>query len=207
MPTPAANFTVERLTFATQRRGLYVLGGALLAAAVLGLLVWRALRANRRITRMLAGQNQEIRSQRNQIQELAEQARVETEAKLRFFTNFSHELRTPLTLILGPLEEVLTDGPPLAPSQRHELSLVRRNAQRLLQLVNQLMDFRKIDVGKMPVRATEGNLVAFIREIMDVFEKTARQRGVSLRFLPAEPAIWLWFDVNILDKEIGRAHV
>ncbi|TDN38099.1 hypothetical protein A8B98_00425 [Hymenobacter sp. UV11] len=190
----------QRLTFATQRRGLYVLGGALLAAAVLGLLVWRALRANRRITRMLAGQNQEIRSQRNQIQELAEQARVETEAKLRFFTNFSHELRTPLTLILGPLEEVLTDGPPLAASQRHELSLVRRNAQRLLQLVNQLMDFRKIDVGKMPVRATECNLVAFIREILDVFEKTARQRGVNLRFLPAEPAVWLWFDVNILDK-------
>jgi DNA-binding response OmpR family regulator len=62
------------------------------------------------------------------------------------------------------------------------------------------MDFRKIDVGKMPVRATEGNLVVFVREIMDMFEKTARQRGISLRYLPAEPAIWLWFDVNILDK-------
>ncbi len=77
---------------------------------------------------------------------------------------------------------------------------MRRNAQRLLQLVNQLMDFRKIDVGKMPVRATEGNLVAFVREIMDVFEKPARQRGITLRFLPAEPVIRLWFDVNILDK-------
>jgi signal transduction histidine kinase/DNA-binding response OmpR family regulator len=190
----------QRHTFASQQRGLYVLGAALLMAAVLGLLVWRALRANRRITRMLAQQNKEIRSQRNQIEELANQAQVETEAKLRFFTNFSHELRTPLTLMLGPLEEVLTTGPPLATSQRHELSLVRRNTQRLLQLVNQLMDFRKIDVGKMPVRATEGNLVTFVREIMDVFEKTSRQRGVKLRFLPAEPEIWLWFDVNILDK-------
>ncbi|UOR03709.1 substrate-binding domain-containing protein [Hymenobacter aerilatus] len=190
----------QRHIYTTQQRGLYILGAALLGAAGLGLLVWRALRANRRITRVLAQQNEEIRSQRNRIQELAEQARVETEAKLRFFTNFSHELRTPLTLMLGPLEEVLTDGPPLAPTQRHELSLVRRNAQRLLQLVNQLMDFRKIDVGKMPVRATEGNLVAFVREIMDMFEKTARQRGISLRFLPAEPAVWLWFDVNILDK-------
>jgi signal transduction histidine kinase/DNA-binding response OmpR family regulator/ABC-type xylose transport system substrate-binding protein len=191
---------MQRATYASQQMVLYVVVVALLVAAGLGLWVWRALRANRRFTRMLAGQNQEIRSQRNQIQELAELARVETEAKLRFFTNFSHELRTPLTLILGPLEEVLTDGPPLAASQRHELSLVRRNAQRLLQLVNQLMDFRKIDVGKMPVRATEGNLVVFVREIMDMFEKTARQQGISLRFLPAEPAIDMWFDVNILDK-------
>jgi signal transduction histidine kinase/DNA-binding response OmpR family regulator len=190
----------QRATYASQQVLLYLTVGALLVAVALGLLVWRALRANRRFTRVLAGQNQEIRSQRNQIEDLAEQARKETEAKLRFFTNFSHELRTPLTLMLGPLEEVLTAGPPLAPGQRHELGLVRRNAQRLLQLVNQLMDFRKIDVGKMPVRATEGNLVVFVREIMDMFEKTARQRGISLRFLPAEPAVWLWFDVNILDK-------
>lgn len=190
----------QRDTYASQQTVLYILAAALLGAGVLGLLVWRAFRANRRINRQLGEQNQEILSQRNQIQEFAERARIETEAKLRFFTNFSHELRTPLTLILGPVEEMLTSGPELPTAQRHDLGLIRRNAQRLLQLVNQLMDFRKIDVGKMPVRATEGNLVAFVREIMDVFEKPARQRGISLRFLPAEPVIRLWFDVNILDK-------
>jgi len=190
----------QRATYASQQTVLYVLAAALLGAAGLGVLVWRAFRANRRITRRLALQNEEIRAQRNQIQDFAEQARVETEAKLRFFTNFSHELRTPLTLILGPVEEMLTSGPNLPAAQRHDLGLVRRNAQRLLQLVNQLMDFRKIDVGKMPVRATEGNLVAFVREIMDVFERPARQRGIRLRFLPAEPALPLWFDANVLDK-------
>jgi signal transduction histidine kinase/DNA-binding response OmpR family regulator len=190
----------QRDTYASQQTVLYVLAAALLGAAVLGLLVWRAFQANRRINRQLGEQNQEILSQRNQIQAFAEQARVETEAKLRFFTNFSHELRTPLTLILGPVEEMLTSGPELPAAQRQDLGLVRRNAQRLLQLVNQLMDFRKIDVGKMPVRATEGNLVAFVREIMDVFERPARQRGISLRFLPAEPVVSMWFDVNILDK-------
>jgi len=77
---------------------------------------------------------------------------------------------------------------------------VRRNTQRLLQLVNQLMDFRKIDVGKMAVRATEGDLVGFVREIMDVFEKTARRRGITFRFSAAEPVIFLWFDGEILDK-------
>ena len=190
----------QRETYAGQQLLLYLTAGALLVSVALGLLVWRALRANRRFTKMLGRQNEEIRSQRNQIAELAERARVETEAKLRFFTNFSHELRTPLTLILGPLEEMLTGGPPLPPTQRHDLGLIRRNAQRLLQLVNQLMDFRKIDVGKMPVRATQGNLVAFVREIMDMFEKTARQQQISLRFLPAEPVVTAWFDVNILDK-------
>ncbi|MBX0290452.1 substrate-binding domain-containing protein [Hymenobacter sp. HSC-4F20] len=190
----------QRDTYASQQTVLYVLAAALLGAAGLGLLVWRALRANRRINRQLEEQNQEILSQRNQIQAFAERANVETEAKLRFFTNFSHELRTPLTLILGPVEEMLTSWPELPAAQRHDLGLIRRNAQRLLQLVNQLMDFRKIGVGKMPVRATEGNLVTFVREIMDVFERPARQRGISLRFLPAEPAIPLWFDGNILDK-------
>ncbi|MDO7874494.1 substrate-binding domain-containing protein [Hymenobacter sp. ASUV-10] len=190
----------QRDTYASQQTVLYGLAVALLIAAGLGLLAWRALRVNRRITRVLEGQNEEIRSQRNQIQEFAEQARVETEAKLRFFTNFSHELRTPLTLILGPVEEMLAPGSDLSAGQRHDLGLVRRNAQRLLQLVNQLMDFRKIDVGKMPVRATPGNLVSFVREIMDLFEKPVRQRGISLRFLPAEPAVNLSFDVNILDK-------
>ena len=190
----------QRDTYASQQTVLYVLAGALLVAAMLGLLVWRALRANRRITRVLAGQNDEIRSQRNQIQELAERAEVETEAKLRFFTNFSHELRTPLTLILGPVEEMLNDKAALPPTHRHDLGLVHRNAQRLLRLVNQLMDFRKIDVGKMPVHATEGNLVAFVRDILDAFEKPARQKGVALRFLPAEPVLSLPFDVNVLDK-------
>ncbi|MCC3159147.1 substrate-binding domain-containing protein [Hymenobacter sp. 15J16-1T3B] len=190
----------QRATYSSQQNVLYVLAAALLGAALLGAVAWRAFRVNRRINRQLEGQNQEILAQRNQIMDMAEQARVATEAKLRFFTNFSHELRTPLTLILGPVEELLTSGQDFSAAQRHDLTLVRRNTHRLLQLVNQLMDFRKIDVGKMPVRAAQGNLVAFVRDIMDVFERPARQRGIALRFLPAEPSISVWFDANIVDK-------
>jgi signal transduction histidine kinase/AraC-like DNA-binding protein len=187
---------------------VYLLLASLLGAVALGALAWRSSRLNRRIRRTLEGQNAEISQQRNQIADLAEQARAAaeevrrtSEAKLRFFTNFSHELRTPLTLILGPVEDLLTSpADDLTPAQRHDLSLVRRNAQRLLQLVNQLMDFRKIDVGKMAVHATEGDLVGFVREIMDVFEKTARRRNITFRFAAAEPVIFLWFDGEILDK-------
>ena len=183
-----------------QRTLVYLLLASLLGALVLGALAWRSVRANRRIRRVLEGQNAEISAQRNQIAQLAEEARRSTEAKLRFFTNFSHELRTPLTLILGPVEDLLTNADDLAPAQRHDLQLVRRNTQRLLKLVNQLLDFRKIDVGKMAVRAAQGNLVAFVRELMDLFEKAAHRRGIALRFLPAEPVITLWFDGDILDK-------
>ncbi|MBF9223867.1 substrate-binding domain-containing protein [Hymenobacter ruricola] len=194
-------------TYASQQTILYGLLATLLGALALGALAWRSARQlalrnaeNDRINRQLTIQNEEISSQRNQIQALAEQARADTEAKLRFFTNFSHELRTPLTLIMGPVEELLTSSDDLSNAQRQDLSLVRRNTQRLLQLVNQLLDFRKIEVGKMTVRATESDLVAFVQEIVDAFEKPARLRGVRLHFLSAEPELRAWFDANLLDK-------
>jgi signal transduction histidine kinase/DNA-binding response OmpR family regulator len=190
----------EHRRYASQKTTVYLLLASLLGAVVLGALAWRSSRANRHIRQLLEGQNAEIRTQRNEIECLAEDNRRSSEAKLRFFTNFSHELRTPLTLILGPLEDMLTSPEDLAPAHRHDVKLMRRNTQRLLQLVNQLMDFRKIDVGKMAVRATESNLVSFVREIMDVFEKTAHKRNITFRFLPAEPVITLYFDGNILDK-------
>jgi signal transduction histidine kinase/DNA-binding response OmpR family regulator/ABC-type xylose transport system substrate-binding protein len=217
-----------RATYASQQTILYGLLATLLGAVVLGGLAWNSARTNRRINyqlalqnaendkinrqlvaqnqendkinRQLVAQNEEISSQRNQLEKLAEQSRADTEAKLRFFTNFSHELRTPLTLIMGPVEELLTSSPDLTAAQSQDLKLVRRNTQRLLQLVNQLLDFRKIEVGKMAVRATEGNLVAFVREIVDAFEKPAQLRGIQLRFVASEPVLTAWFDGNILDK-------
>lgn len=186
--------------FANQKTTMLLLLSSLLIAVLLAGLAGRSSRVNRRIREMLEGQNAEINAQRNRIEQLAEEARRATEAKLRFFTNFSHELRTPLTLMLGPVEDMLTSPSDLTPVQRRDLHLVHRNAQRLLQLVNQLMDFRRIDVGKMVVRATQANLVTFMRELMDVFEKTAHRRGITFRFLPAEPVISLWFDGDVLDK-------
>ncbi len=190
----------QQRRYSSQKTTVYLLLASLLGAVLLGAVAYRSSRLNRRIRQVLEGQNAEIREHRTQLETLAEENRRSSEAKLRFFTNFSHELRTPLTLILGPVEDMLAHPDELSPAHRHDLKMVRRNAQRLLQLVNQLMDFRKIDVGKMAVRASEGNLVGFVREIMDVFEKTARQRHITFRFLPAEPVLGLWFDGNILDK-------
>jgi signal transduction histidine kinase/ABC-type sugar transport system substrate-binding protein/DNA-binding response OmpR family regulator len=214
--------------YTAQHTALYGLLASLAGALALGAMAWRSARRNRqvnhqlalqnvenykineelsaqneendRINRQLQQRNEEILAQRNQLEVLAQQAQAEAEAKLRFFTNLSHELRTPLTLLMGPVEELLTSGSALTEAQRQDLLLMRRNTQRLLQLVNQLLDFRKIEVGKMPVQATQGNLVAFVREIVEVFEKPAQLRGVELRLLSPEPELTAWFDTNILDK-------
>ena len=204
-----------RSTYATLQTALYGLLAMLLVAVGLGMVASRAARRNRLINEQLAQQNarndeinqqlsrqnEEIRQQRNQLEALAEQARANTEAKLRFFTNFSHELRTPLTLILGPVEELLADAS-LSRAQRHDVALVRRNTQRLLQLVSQLLDFRKVEVGKMTVRAREGDLVDFVRELAEPFEKLAQLRGVRWQVLAAEPRLSAWFDAALLDKVI-----
>ncbi len=95
--------------YASQKITVYLLLASLMVATLLGALAWRSSRLNRRIREVLEGQNAQISAQHNQIAQLAEEARRSSEAKLRFFTNFSHELRTPLTLILGPVEDLLTN--------------------------------------------------------------------------------------------------
>ncbi|MDR6197785.1 substrate-binding domain-containing protein [Siphonobacter sp. SORGH_AS_0500] len=185
----------------SQQTVLYILGASLLTAVVFAGIAYKSLRSNRRITQQLKNQNEEISAQRNTISELAEQARQSTEAKLGFFTNFSHELRTPLTLILGPIDELLAAAP-TGSNQRKDLEVIQRNARWLLKLINQLIDFRKIEVGKMPLRVAQYDLVSFTRTLLQAFEKTAQQRGIHLRFLPADALINAWFDANLLDKVI-----
>ncbi len=187
--------------YASQQTVLYILGASLLTAIVFAGIAYKSLRSNRRITQQLKNQNEEISAQRNTIAELAEQARQSTEAKLGFFTNFSHELRTPLTLILGPVEELLA-AHPAESNQRKDLEAIQRNARWLLKLINQLIDFRKIEVGKMPLHVAEYDLVSFTRTLLQAFEKTARRRTIQLRFLPSEAMIKAWFDANLLDKVI-----
>src|SRR5690606_21279042 len=96
-----------------------------------------------------------------------EQIRRKTEddlhaAKTQFFTNISHEFRTLLTLIVGPLQELL-DSPDSTPRGRENLRFINRNADRLLRLINQLMDFRKLETNHMRLEVARTNIVAFIR--------------------------------------------
>lgn len=189
----------QRRIYHNQRNLLYIAITALVAALVLGSIVFFALRKNRIINRRLAGQNEEILTQRNQLIEMTARANEATDAKFNFFTNISHELRTPLTLILGPLEDSLA-SPKLHFTIRHNLELVQKNALRLLRLINQLMDFRKIELNKMKLVISENPISEFVLEIANAFQEVAHRKSISFNITSKVGDLRVWFDVNILDK-------
>ncbi len=119
--------------------------------------------------------------------------------RIRLFTNFSHELRTPLTLIMGPLEDLLNRSDLLIPV-RNSLSLIQKNTHRLLFLVNQLMDFRKQESGKMKIQAAEGKFNKFITEISMAFNELAYKQKISYSIIGNDQEIRLWFDRQELEK-------
>ncbi|MCC7335226.1 MAG: response regulator [Pirellulaceae bacterium] len=135
----------------------------------------------------------------------AEQAEQATAAKLRFFTNISHEFRTPLTLILGPVEKLLGSAKPLQASEnRSMLELVRRNAGRLLDLVNQLLDLRKLDAGAMQLQPTQADMVEFVKCEVDAFELMALDKNIDLQFTSNSPYQLSCFDNDKLRKILSN---
>lgn len=122
-----------------------------------------------------------------------------SDIKLRFFTNISHELRTPLTLIAGPVEYVLKNTH-LPEDAREQLQVVERNTDRMLRLVNQILDFRKIQNRKMKMQIQRIEVVAFVRRIMDNFEAMAEEHHIDFIFESEKPELKLWVDIDKLEK-------
>ena len=122
-----------------------------------------------------------------------------SDIKLRFFTNISHELRTPLTLIAGPAEQVLKNDK-LPADAREQLVVVERNTNRMLRLVNQILDFRKIQNKKMKMQVQQLNVVAFVRKIMDNFESVAEEHNIDFLFQTEKEALNLWVDADKFEK-------
>ena len=119
--------------------------------------------------------------------------------KLHFFTDISHELRTPLTLIIGPIEHILRNGR-LQPEEKESLTLVENNANRMLHLVNQILDFHKIQHQKMKMQVRQVEVASFVRHIMDHFSVLAEERQMDFALdAPQEPLV-LWADADKLEK-------
>lgn len=119
--------------------------------------------------------------------------------KLRFFTDISHELRTPLTLIAGPVEQVLKNDR-LPADAREQLVVVERNTSRMLRLVNQILDFRKIQNKKMKMQVQQLNVVPFVRKIMDNFESVAEDHHIDFLFQTEKEVLNLWVDADKFEK-------
>lgn len=189
----------QKKIYNSQRTLLYILGITLGAAVIFAGLLLYSRHLNRRINSKLALQNEEISRQSQQLIEMSAVTSKANEARINFFTNISHEFRTPLTLIISPLEELLRRSR-LQGADRQQLSIIRRNAIRLLQLVNQLIDFRKLEFNKMLVKAAEHDLVLFINEIIETFQPTANKRNIDCRMLTSERSLPVWIDTGMMDK-------
>jgi signal transduction histidine kinase/DNA-binding response OmpR family regulator len=189
----------QRKVYNSQRTMLYILGITLGAAVIFAGLLLYSRHLNRRINSKLALQNEEISRQSRQLMEMSAATAKANEARINFFTNISHEFRTPLTLIITPLEELLRRSR-LQGADRQQLSIIRRNAIRLLQLVNQLIDFRKLEFNKMQVKAAEHDLVLFAGEVIESFLPTARKRGIDCRMITSERSLPVWIDAGMMDK-------
>lgn len=122
------------------------------------------------------------------------------ESKLQFFINISHEIRTPMSLIISPLQKLIsTDND----SERQKsYSLIERNAQRILNLINQLMDIRKIDKNQMKLSFTEVDLISFINDIKNTFAYQAAAKGAKLNIITQMESLKIWLDPNNFDKVI-----
>ncbi|MCW0484382.1 ATP-binding protein [Prolixibacteraceae bacterium A06] len=121
------------------------------------------------------------------------------EIKLKFFTNISHEIRTPLTLVLGPLEDMkrMADLPP---QLKTPIQTMSNNGKRMLRLINQLLDFRKIQNQKMRLKLREVELTAFVRDICHNFEQMARQRQIRFSCPSEGPEVRVLVDPEKMDS-------
>ena len=122
------------------------------------------------------------------------------EAKLRFFMNISHEIRTPMTLIITPLLSLIKKEDD--PERKSVYETIRRNAERILSLINQMMDLRKIDKGQMQMRMSQRDLVGFVNDIYTLFDHQAKMRQIKFTFDHDCDELPVWIDRSNFDKVI-----
>ncbi len=150
---------------------------------------WRTRQLKQRtkeLETMVAERTQEVRQQRDQLEMQAEKLQEMDKLKSRFFANISHEFRTPLTLILGPLDKLVERLPD--DDSQETLSVVQRNARRLLRLINELLDLAKLESGKMTLDSRAGDFIAFLRGITSAFSSLAEIRNIDFQLSTPENA-------------------
>ncbi|UEG51346.1 substrate-binding domain-containing protein [Mucilaginibacter daejeonensis] len=189
----------QRIVYNNQKIIMNIIVITLVLAIVFGGLAFFSLIENRKANRSLEAKNQEILAQRNQLVEMSAKADAANEAKFNFFTNISHEFRTPLTLILSPLDEMLKDDGKHG-SENRSLKVIQQNAFRLLGLVNQLLDYRKLEYDNQKVKVSENDIVGFARKITDSFRHHAQKLNVNMIVTNEAKVIKSWFDPLMLDK-------
>ncbi len=186
--------------YATQRTllsSLFLI--LLLTLLILFISIW-AYKAKTKTNKALELKNIAIENQKDklsiqheQLLALSKNLQEATQEKLTFFTNVSHEFRTPLTLLIGPIDTLLSTNHLLS-EEKKLLLLMRRNANILLKLVGQIIDFRKYESGKLQLNLTLSNLQLFLSELSTSFDEYAKRKHIHFHFSSTDDDYTMWFD-------------
>lgn len=142
-----------------------------------------------------------IRNKKLKIKIMQQQKAAEvSEAKLQFFINMSHEIRTPISLIIGPMQKLISTDDNT--ERQHTYNIIYRNAERILGLINQLMDIRKIDKGQMKLHFEYSDVVKIVKNVCDSFSLQSSLQNVSLNLAIDKNPIMAWVDTAHFDKII-----
>ncbi|HZE86108.1 MAG TPA: two-component regulator propeller domain-containing protein, partial [Puia sp.] len=165
-----------------------------LAYILYGILLAATLFIARRMTLQRARARFAIEQERKEAQRLHELDMM----KIRFFTNVSHEFRTPLSLILTPMDKIIRDTD--NPARKGQFQLIHRNARRLLNMVNQLLDFRKLEEQELKLSLSKGDIIKFIKELSFSFADMAEKKHIDLSFHTSEKSLYTLFDQDKLER-------
>ena len=154
----------------------------------------------RKKNRQLELKTKKVTFQRNQIEKIAEEVKLSNEAKLNFFTGISHEFKTPLTLILSSIESISDYAKEKGSRMVNEIELIHNNSNRLLRLINQLLDFRKIEDRNFNLKASKTNLYNFSKLIFQDFEREAMKRNIDFKLTSNNESLDIFIDRNLIDK-------
>ncbi len=186
--------------YTSQKNTLQLLLALLIISIVLGTYSIYSAYNIKKKKRELEIRNKKITIQRNQIKKIAEEVRISNEARVNFFTGLSHEFKTPITLILSSIES-LTENKVLRDNKLlNEFGLIFNNSKRLLRLINQLLDFRKVEDRKFVLRTSKTNLYQFSNVIFKDFEREAQKRNINLTISSNNEDLSIFLDRNLMDK-------
>lgn len=144
--------------------------------------------------------NDKITSQRNEIEKFVERLKESNESKINFFTGISHEFKTPLTLILSSVESLHDEFHNKSISVKKDLDIMYNNSLRLLRLINQLLDFRKVEDKNFTIKLSKNNLWKFSVNMFKEFKGEANKRNINYTIVTDNEELEIYFDPNLMDK-------
>jgi signal transduction histidine kinase/ligand-binding sensor domain-containing protein/DNA-binding response OmpR family regulator len=163
---------------------------------VVGILLFIRYKAIQKVKRTFLEQQQQM--EREQERREAERIRELDRLKIKFITNLSHEFRTPISLILGPIDTLLRKE-----KNEHaftQLKMIKQNGRRLLNLVNQLLDFRKMEEQELKLQSTDGEFISFVHEVTDSFRDMSERKKISLSFESNVHKLFTRFDHDKIER-------